>query len=134
MVVAVAAAATVVRRATCRRSAPSLRTCPRCSAATVTSSVILAGSVPSRVTASFACRLRILLSANKIADSRVKCSNCQEMGHTKVRCKQPLVPEADDAGGFGGNDAGGEPAANDDGGSSWPATGDTAAIDATSAW
>ncbi|KAI1778261.1 hypothetical protein F4818DRAFT_405361, partial [Hypoxylon cercidicola] len=35
--------------------------------------------------------------------SRVKCSNCGEMGHTKVRCKKE--PAADDAGfdaGFGG--------------------------------
>lgn len=73
--------------------------------------------------------------ANTVADSRVKCSNCQEMGHTKVRCKKPLVAEDDGGnGGFGGND-GGEPVTNgDDGGSSWPAADATAAIDATSAW
>lgn len=33
-----------------------------------------------------------------MADSRIKCSNCGEMGHTKVRCKQPVPTE--DAGGF----------------------------------
>ena len=68
-----------------------------------------------------------------ITDSRVKCSNCQEMGHTKVRCKQPLVPEEDAAGGYGGEDAGAEPAA-DEGGSSWPAAEETAVVDANSAW
>lgn len=70
------------------------------------------------------------------ADSRVKCSNCQQMGHTKVRCKNPLVPE-DDAGDGGFGDNGGVVEAagvGDDGGSGWPAQGDTAAVDANSAW
>lgn len=77
----------------------------------------------------------MLRPANVSPDSRVKCSNCQEMGHTKVRCKKPLVVE-DDGGdrGFDGND-GGEPATNGDGGhSAWPGQGDTAAIDASAAW
>lgn len=39
--------------------------------------------------------------------SKVQCSNCQQYGHTKVRCKEPLVEEDN---GFG--------QAGDD--SSWP--------------
>ncbi|KAK9415659.1 hypothetical protein SUNI508_10318 [Seiridium unicorne] len=35
--------------------------------------------------------------------SRVKCSNCGEMGQTKVRCKQPVPnPDADEVGGDSG--------------------------------
>lgn len=38
----------------------------------------------------------------------MKCSNCQQFGHTKVRCKEPTVeePEIDNSGGGfdGGND------------------------------
>lgn len=40
--------------------------------------------------------------------SRVKCSNCQEMGHYKSKCPNPLVPEdAGDDGFGGGGDNGG---------------------------
>lgn len=40
--------------------------------------------------------------------SKVKCSNCQEFGHTKVRCKQPPADQPEgDYGGFDGN-AGGD--------------------------
>jgi hypothetical protein len=35
--------------------------------------------------------------------SRVKCSNCEQMGHGAKRCKEP-VKQADD--GFGGENAG----------------------------
>jgi len=34
--------------------------------------------------------------------SRVKCSNCQQMGHFKSKCPNPLVPEDEGDGGFGG--------------------------------
>jgi hypothetical protein len=52
---------------------------------------------------------------NVFTGSKVQCSNCQKYGHTKVRCKEPLV--ADDGGGF--------PETNDNAGgvaadSSWP--------------
>lgn len=61
------------------------------------------------------------------------------MGHTKVRCKNPLVSEdgAGDSGfgGFGGNDGGGDTATTgDDGGSGWPAAQESTTIDANSAW
>lgn len=46
--------------------------------------------------------------------SKVQCSNCQQYGHTKVRCKEPLVEEDD---GFG--QAGDSSKANG-GDSSWP--------------
>ena len=61
------------------------------------------------------------------------------MGHTKVRCKEPLVPEDDgngNDGGFGGRDEGNEAAATDeDGGTSWPAAETaTADVDVNNAW
>ena len=35
--------------------------------------------------------------------SRITCSNCQKTGHTKVRCKEPLKEEEEDAdNGYGG--------------------------------
>ncbi|CEI67061.1 unnamed protein product [Fusarium venenatum] len=38
--------------------------------------------------------------------SKVQCSNCQEYGHTKVRCKAPPAEEADGGGdGWGANDS-----------------------------
>lgn len=40
-----------------------------------------------------------------MAVSRVKCQNCQEMGHFKSRCPNPPVPEdGGDAGGGAGVD------------------------------
>lgn len=35
--------------------------------------------------------------ADIVPDSRVQCQNCQEYGHTKVRCKKPHVDEDDGA-------------------------------------
>lgn len=76
----------------------------------------------------------MLQPTNLSADSRVKCSNCQEMGHTKVRCKKPLVAEEDDGDrGFGGNDDG-ESATKGDGDDCTFDDNATAAIDANSAW
>ena len=72
-----------------------------------------------------------------MTDSRVKCSNCQEMGHTKVRCKKPLVPEDDgNDGGMGGREEPTEAAATgEDGGTAWPAAETaTEAVDVNNAW
>lgn len=32
----------------------------------------------------------ILLKLTSCLQSRVRCSNCQQFGHTKVRCKEPI--------------------------------------------
>jgi hypothetical protein len=63
------------------------------------------------------------------------------MGHTKVRCKKPLVAEEDGNGdgGFGGNGAAGAAAPADDNvGASWPveetSEAVSEAVDATAAW
>ncbi len=37
--------------------------------------------------------------------ARVKCMNCQQMGHYKSRCPNPLVPEDGGDGGYGGGNA-----------------------------
>jgi hypothetical protein len=49
-----------------------------------------------------------------ISGSKVQCSNCEEFGHTKVRCKQPPNDsEAFESQNSG--DADGQPAQVDDG-------------------
>ena len=40
------------------------------------------------------------MHANILIVSRVKCSNCQEMGHFKRNCKNPTVDEDARGGGF----------------------------------
>lgn len=50
------------------------------------------------------------LDADQYVGSKVQCTNCQEYGHTKVRCKAPLAEENDGFGdggdgGWGGADA-----------------------------
>lgn len=49
--------------------------------------------------------------------SKVKCSNCNNFGHTKVRCKEPPAdaPEEDYGGGYD-NNAGGN---TGDSGAAW---------------
>ena len=58
--------------------------------------------------------------------SRVKCSNCEQMGHTVKRCKEPIKEDngfggGDDAGFGGGEDAGF--GAGGDGGAGWETPG-----------
>ena len=65
--------------------------------------------------------------ANYFTVARVKCANCQEMGHYKSRCPNPLVPEDDGEGGYGGGGYGGGGAEN--GGCSGPAPADTGVAD-----
>lgn len=101
-VVALAVAATVVRRVTWPRSATSRETCPRSNAATATSTVTPDASVPSPVTVSLVSPDPRIPHADIIPDSRVQCQNCQEYGHTKVRCTKPHVDEDGGAGGGGG--------------------------------
>lgn len=76
------------------------------------------------------------MAANFAIDSRVQCQNCKEMGHTKVRCKKPLVEDdaafgastegfasvdtfADSAGGAAGGDAWNTTGGDAVGGSAW---------------
>lgn len=62
--------------------------------------------------------------ANHLPVERVKCMNCQEMGHFKSRCPQPPVEVDNDMGGngFGGNDFGAkEMGGNTAGGDDWNA-------------
>jgi hypothetical protein len=57
--------------------------------------------------------------------SKVQCSNCQEFGHTKVRCKLPPV-ESDnfDDGGFGASTGDGfDTGGNANGDANWEAGG-----------
>lgn len=60
--------------------------------------------------------------------SKVQCSNCQQYGHTKVRCKEPVADEGGfDAGGGGSgagfdNPAPAEPAFNTGGNDNWGST------------
>ena len=59
------------------------------------------------------------MGANLATDSRVQCQNCKEMGHTKVRCKKPLVE--DDAA-FGASTEGfdsADPVVGSAGGGDW---------------
>lgn len=76
----------------------------------------------SRKTVSVLLRRLNRLDANYRTGSKVKCSNCQEFGHTKVRCKQPPAdqPDNDTGGGFDGN-AGGDSGA----GGGWNNGGDS---------
>lgn len=63
------------------------------------------------------------MGADLATDSRVQCQNCKEMGHTKVRCKKPLVE--DDAA-FGANGEGFDSVnnvADSAGGGDWNTTG-----------
>lgn len=72
--------------------------------------------------------------------SRVKCMNCQQMGHTKVKCPNPLVSDGGDGadggfenGGFGDGGAGHggfEDAAATGGGGGW----ESAPAEATETW
>lgn len=79
--------------------------------------VISARSAPSLVTVSKPWRITCSQIANRIPVTRVKCSNCQEMGHYKSKCPNPLVDE-DAAGGFNTQGFGnaGDNAALDNGG------------------
>lgn len=62
------------------------------------------------------------------------------MGHTKVRCPNPLAPEDD--GGLGGNNDAGDVGAGGDGGAAWSGAGDgnpgdtwgTSKVDVNAAW
>lgn len=95
-------ATTVAEKVIAPRSALSRR---RSSVATAMPKATPVASALSPVTVSPSfCSFRsryVLLTS--ITDSRVKCSNCGEMGHTKVRCKQPVPNEdADDVGGNAG--------------------------------
>ena len=60
---------------------------------------ISARSALSLVTVSKPWRMICSQIANHIPVTRVKCSNCQQMGHYKSKCPNPLVDE-DAAGGF----------------------------------
>lgn len=57
------------------------------------------------------------MSTDSLLGNKVQCSNCQEFGHTKVRCKQPPVDkQIFDDGGFTGK---GDTIGGDVGGADW---------------
>ncbi len=103
------AAEIAAKKATLRPNVTSRQTWTTCSAATARKPAISAGNALSQRTAS---KLQYHIAIWKLTcrtGSKVKCSNCQEFGHTKVRCKQPPTdqPEDDYSGGFDSN-AGGD--------------------------
>lgn len=117
---ALVAAATVARRVTWPRNARSPETCQSSSAATVTSMDTPAATARSLVTVSLVSPDLDSYSADITLDSRVQCQNCQEFGHTKVRCTKPRVEEDAGAGADGGGfDSVDAPVDGGDGGGDW---------------
>jgi hypothetical protein len=105
-------ATTVARSAICRQTV--LR---HPSVATATRSAIPERSAQSLETVSPVSRSKSFGGHTNVdlTGSRVQCSNCKDMGHTKVRCKQPLPNEDGDDGGFD-NGGGGFDSSGDNGG------------------
>ena len=104
-VVVAVVAATAVRRVTWPRSVLSLGTWPTSSAVTAMRWVMPPVTAISPVTVSlWMCDLfkRVMTDFHTV--SRVVCSNCQEKGHFKSRCQNPMKQEEGDNGnGDGGN-------------------------------